>query len=235
MQLPHIVRVVLSLAGLGLPSLAMADGVPAPFPDPLTLYGSEARYEILRDGDKIGDHRISFQRRGDTVIVETRAEIAVPFLFLTGYRFNYHSRSIWRGSDMIDLEAVTIDNGNSSQVSIGWQDGKLRVTGPGGSAMLDAPLPPTEHWSKSFITQGEILNTITGRVNDVDLTRLSDAFVPTATGMARADRYRLAGDLDLETWYDTDGRWLGMRFQGEDGSTIEYRCRDCPAQLAIVQ
>ena len=235
MRLPHIFRAVLLIAGLGAPSLATADGVRAPFLDPLGLYGPEVQYEILRDGDKVGDHRISFQYRGDTVIVETRAEIAVPFLFLTGYRFNYHSRSIWRGSAMIDFEAVTVDNGNSSQVSVGWQDGKLRVTGPGGSAMLDAPLPPTEHWSKSFITQGEILNTITGRVNEVHLTELSEAFVPTATGMARADRFELAGDLDLETWYDADGRWLGMRFQGEDGSTIEYRCRDCPARLATAQ
>ncbi|MDY0873364.1 DUF6134 family protein [Dongia rigui] len=213
----------------------MADGMPVHFVDPVTLYGPEARYEILRNGDAVGEHLISFQRHGDTIIAEARSKIAVPFLFMTAYRFDYHSRSVWRAGAMVDLDAVTSDDGDTSQVSIEQLNGKLRVTGSAGSTMLSTALPPTEHWSKSFISQGEIINTITGRVNEVRLSKLSDAFVPTATGMARADRYTLAGDLNLETWYDAEGRWLGMRFQGKDGSMIEYRCRDCPAQLATAQ
>jgi hypothetical protein len=205
------------------------------FLDPVTLYGPEVRYDIFRNGDEVGEHRILFQRHGDTIIADARSEIAVPFLFLTAYRFDYQSRSVWRDGIMVDLDAVTSDDGDTSEVSIEWRNGQLQVTGSAGSTMLATSLPPTEHWSKTFISQGEIINTITGRVNEVRLSKLSDAFVPTGTGMARADRYTLAGDLNLETWYDADGRWLGMRFQGKDGSTIEYRCRDCPGQLATSQ
>jgi hypothetical protein len=96
-------------------------------------------------------------------------------------------------------------------------------------------VPPTEHWSKAFLGNGALLNTITGKLNDVETVTLGSAFVPTASGIARAERYRLDGDLKIETWYDGDGRWLGMRFAGRDGSTIEYLCRDCPAQLATAQ
>ena len=35
------------------------------------------------------------------------------------------------------------------------------------------------------------------------------------------------GHLHLDAWYDISGRWMGMRFKGRDGSTIEYRCRNC--------
>jgi hypothetical protein len=85
------------------------------------------------------------------------------------------------------------------------------------------------------VQQPEVLNTITGHVNRITTTKLVSAFVPAANGIIRADRYRLDGDIRLETWYDAAGRWLGMRFAGEDGSTIEYRCRDCPAQVAKAQ
>lgn len=235
MYLSRCYSAVTLLVGLGMSSVAMADSTKSDFMDPVALYGPEARYEILRNGDEVGEHRISFQRQGDAIIAEARSEIAVPFLFMTAYRFDYESRSVWRDGTMVGLDAVTSDDGNKSEVSIGWVNGKLQVTAPTGSEVLDAPVPPTEHWSKTFISQGNLINTITGRVNEVRLSKLSNAFVPTATGMARADRYLLAGDLNLETWYDTDGRWLGMRFQGKDGSTIEYRCRNCPAQLATAQ
>jgi hypothetical protein len=39
--------------------------------------------------------------------------------------------------------------------------------------------------------------------------------------------YRYSGELELDAWYSEAGRWLGMRFKGRDGSTIEYFCRNC--------
>jgi hypothetical protein len=33
--------------------------------------------------------------------------------------------------------------------------------------------------------------------------------------------------LNTEVWYDDLGRWVKMRFNGPDGSAIEYVCRRC--------
>lgn len=221
--------------GLVLPASANAQEVPSAFVDPLALYGPRVAYDILRDGEKVGDHEITFSRRGETLIAETSASIEVPFLFLTGYRFDYQSTSIWEGDLLTSLTARTDDDGELSEVSITRDEQEMSITGPTGTLELDRPLLPTEHWSQSFVQDPQVLNTITGHVNNITTTAIGSAFVPAANGIIRTNRYRLDGDIRLETWYDPAGRWLGMRFAGEDGSTIEYRCRTCPAQLARAQ
>lgn len=226
---------LLVLAGLSQFSDALADDPARIFQDPFALYGPSVHYDILRDGEKVGNHEISFTRQDGSIVARTHADISVPFLFLTGYRFDYHSTSVWEGDMLTRLEAQTDDDGTRSDVTIMREGQELVVTGPTGTLSFDQPLPPTEHWSLAFVQQPEVLNTITGHINRITTTKLGSAFVPAANGIIRADRYRLDGDIRLETWYDSSGRWLGMRFAGEDGSTIEYRCRDCPAQMAKAQ
>ncbi len=202
--------------------------------DPAALYGPVAEYDILRDGETVGTHRIDFHRSGQLTIVESRSQIVVPFLFFTAYRFEYQARSVWRDGNMIELTATTNDDGTLSRMSLRQDGGKVLLDGPDGRQHLDATPAPTEHWSMQFLHQ-TMLNTITGRINQVTLTPLSDAFVPASLGMLKAQRFRLDGDLKLETWYDQDGRWLGMRFAAKDGSSIEYRCRTCADQVATTQ
>nr|WP_298689323.1 DUF6134 family protein [uncultured Dongia sp.] len=220
------------LLAVVMPPSAWAQSGNNDFVDPIALYGNRAHYVILRNGQQVGHHVITFDRQGDTTIVQTRADIEIPFLFLTGYRFDYQSKSVWSGRTLESLTATTDDDGDKSVVEITRKDKALVVAGPSGTMILDRQLLPTEHWSIAFVQDDEVLNTITGHVNRITKTGLASAFVPAANGIIRANRYRLDGDIRLETWYDNEGRWLGMRFAGEDGSLIEYRCRDCPAQVA---
>lgn len=225
----------LALTAAALPWAAAAQDDAGSFVDPLALYGPNVHYDILRNGEKVGEHEINFARHGDNIVAETHADIAVPFLFLTGYRFDYKSTSVWDAEGLSSLVAKTDDDGDESDVTINRDGQTFVVTGPTGTLDTDLSLPPTEHWSISFLQHPEVLNTITGHINKITTTKLGSAFVPAANGIIRADRYRLEGDIRMETWYDPAGRWLGMRFAGEDGSVIEYRCRDCPAQMAKAQ
>jgi len=73
------------------------------------------------------------------------------------------------------------------------------------------------------LRQRHVLNTLTGRIDRVEIRPLARDAGPSPD----ADAYRYDGDLRLVSWYSDDGCWLGMRFEGQDGSTIEYRCRNC--------
>jgi len=37
-----------------------------------------------------------------------------------------------------------------------------------------------------------------------------------------AEHYQYDDDIKANVWYDNDGRWLKMKFVGEDGSVIQY-------------
>jgi hypothetical protein len=233
--MPRLIALVMLFCGwLGQGALAMEQAA-ARFDtgfDPLALYGPTATYDIFRNGEPVGSHRIHFARTGDVLSVESRSEIEVRLLFMTAYEFSYVARSNWQDGSLLRLEAMTDDNGERSIVRVAPTEDGLVAEGPSGQSTITPAHPLSEHWWQRFIAGEEQLNTITGAVNQIAVESLGTAYVPMAEGIAPAARFRIDGDIQLETWYDEADRWLGMRFQARDGSTIEYRCRTCRADLA---
>ena len=73
----------------------------------------------------------------------------------------------------------------------------------------------------------QVINTITGKINDVELQRRDTTAISTKHGDITATHYAYQGDLTTEVWYDDNGKWVKMRFPGKDGVMIEYKCRVC--------
>ena len=68
-----------------------------------------------------------------------------------------------------------------------------------------------------------VLNTLTGRINEI-------RFAPCETTLLAprdATCHAYTGDLDARVWYDARGAWVGLEFEGRDGSDITYRCTNC--------
>ncbi len=42
-----------------------------------------------------------------------------------------------------------------------------------------------------------------------------------------ASCFDYTGELVARVWYDRDMRWVGLEFEGRDGSNIVLACRDC--------
>jgi len=215
-----ILTVLLSTAGLS----------PAHAVDPLALYGSGLEFEIRRNGQPVGAHSMTFTPGADkTVNVVARSSIAVRFLGFTAYRFTYDSRSAWRDGRILDLAARTDDDGTISQVGATLNGDRLSVQGPHGTVDAPAATFPTDHWHPGVRGASVVLNTITGGLNQVAMTREGVESVPTGDGPRPAERWRYSGELDTTVWYDDAGRWVGLRFAASDGSIIDYVCRRCGA------
>jgi hypothetical protein len=200
--------------------------------DPLTLYGSVATYDIVRNGEPVGQHRITFSRDGDKLRVNSQSTIDISVLFIPAYRFQYAARSIWEDGILAELEATTEDDGEKYRVKAIRRGDQLWIEGPAGGMEAPTRLGVSEHWSRSFLDTGKQLNTIKGTLDQIRVDRLPPALVPLAQGHGMANRFRIDGDIQFETWYDDSGRWLGMRFAAKDESIIEYRCASCRADLA---
>ena len=73
----------------------------------------------------------------------------------------------------------------------------------------------------------KVLNTLTGKMNNVRIEARGQEYVPTEGGDVKAMRYAYTGELETEVWYDQEDRWVKMRFVGKDGVSIDYVCRKC--------
>ncbi len=196
--------------------------------DPLDLYGDAIRFDVRRNGTLVGSHTVSFARQGERLSTSTRFEVAVDVLFVTAYRYVYASEAVWTGGCLEGLTATTDDNGKESVVRVARSGDRLSVSGPKGTVTARRETLPTEHWSSAVIGHDAVINTITGRINRVEISSAGAETVKTADGRAiTARRYVYGGELDNEVWYDAEGRWVKMRFPAKDGSSIEYVCVKC--------
>ncbi len=195
--------------------------------DPLAIYGSEIRFDVLRNGQVAGWHRTTFVENGTGLEVHSVFDLKIDFLFFTVFRFRYESEASWRDGALENLKARTDDDGTMSSFEA-VRDGANYVIENGRETYSTrSPIYPTDHWNPAVLRQQRVLNTLTGRINQVEITPVDRETVQTEHGPIAATRYAYTGELETEVWYDDAGRWVKMRFAGRDGSTIEYVCRRC--------
>ncbi|MEP0069281.1 DUF6134 family protein [Pyruvatibacter sp.] len=194
-----------------------------------SLYGDRIEFGIYRDGSPVGKHEVRFEEQDGGLRVQTEFDLAVSALFITLFRLDYQSDAVWRDGQLVALEARTDQNGTVANVRAQADEGVLKITGPNGLYEADLGLFPTNHWNAGVVGSQQVLNTITGRVADVRLVPVGVEKVDTAHGVIDATRYRYEGAIQNEVWYDSNGRWVQMRFLGQDGSNVELRCRKCKA------
>jgi hypothetical protein len=214
-------------------SFATAAG-PAIAADPIQLYGNEIRFDVERDGDVVGQHVVTFTRTDQGVKVDARADIDISVLFIPAYRFKFQSHELWRDGALLSMDASTNDDGDYVVVKALRDDTGLRVKSTAGE--YEAPtLLPMSHWNAALLKGGVILNTMTGELIDIKVQDVGFDTVTTRNGSLRARHYIYSGDLTGDIWYDSDGRWVRLRFEAHDGSTIDYVCRRCRTAPVITE
>lgn len=186
-------------------------------------------FDVLRKGEPIGTHEVMVDRSGDTTraVIDTR--LRVRFLGFTVYRLDYSAEEVWAG-DRLERLTVSVDRDGERLALVGRRvDGAFELTAEDGTRRLPLPLVPTNHWHPRILEQAVVLNTLTGHLNRVEVQAVGREALTLAGDNVPATRYRYDGELRLDSWYDDSGRWLAMSFEAEDGSVIEYRCRNCAA------
>lgn len=238
-------RLMLVLAALLMPGMVHAANSPATAPvcqggggfDPVAAYGDEVSFVVRRNGNDVGFHRTTFNRRGEVLEAVSEMNLKVKFLFITAYNFSYRAESRWCDDALLELNATTTRNGRSTTVTAVRESVGVTIAGPKGTVAAPDFIFPTEHWHPEVLDDRQVLNTITGGVNQVAIEDLGDTEVITLDGIKLPARhYRYTGQLQTEAWYDAQGRWVKLRFAAEDGSTIEYVCVSCrPADDRVAQ
>lgn len=204
-------------------------------------YPSRISYSISRGGQQVGQHTVTFERKGPIMIVTAACAVEVRAMGVAAYRYNFRSREEWHGDQLQSLRATTDDNGKRFTVAAERREESLVVErtapapaptaaladqgyqGPDVSRqVLPGSLLPTSGWNMGQVKQTTLLNTESGKVAHVQVTPAGRETVQMPSGSVAATRYRYTGDLQMDQWFDDTGRWVKGTFTAFDGSTIEY-------------
>ncbi|PKR57976.1 DUF6134 family protein [Thalassospira lohafexi] len=195
--------------------------------DPIERYGNELRFQIRRNDSPVGSHIVQFHRGTDGIQVVAQSNIDISFLGFNAYSFRYRSESLWQDGKLAALSVKVDDDGEQTTINAKQDNGQLLVTGPDGEKDLPDGIFPTDHWNCGVLNSTSVLNTLTGNANDVTIQAKDREQLRTTSGTLMATHFTYSGDLITNAWYDQDGRWVGLQFEANDGSTIIYRCMNC--------
>lgn len=179
-------------------------------------------FRILRNDGQIGTHRLGFTRAGDALTVRIESGVRVGLGPITFHRYAHRATETWRDGRFLQYESETDENGTAGRTLIQraedgvWAEGRLapRYRAPDGAL-------PLTHWHRAML-EGPMISGQTGELLRPVVRWWGRSTVLTGAGPVAADHAQLSCNPDLETWYDTDGVWAGIRLTARDGSTIRY-------------
>ncbi|MDV7341275.1 DUF6134 family protein [Terasakiella sp. A23] len=196
--------------------------------NPVSIYGRSVEFDVLREGDVVGEHVTAFDMEDDVLMVRSKMNIDIFLLFIPVYGFDYRADEKWQDGRMVALNVNVVDGPDKFTLRADRENGDLVVHNKGQMLTVQGDIFSTNHWNMNVVEDSRVLNTLTGNLNEVTITPMGEEKVDVVGGTVMASRFDYSGDLkDTSVWYDDQGRWVKLQFKARDGSDIIYRCRTC--------
>jgi Domain of unknown function (DUF6134) len=188
-------------------------------------------YDVIRKGEKIGVHSVTFRHDGRHLAIATRTDIAVKLLGITFYRFHYEAEEDWVDGRLARLTSRTDSDGETLTVNLARAGDRIRGACNGTVLDLPADLLPISVWHPDFVRQSVILDQYKCVERNVRAT--DDGIEPIFAGAQNvaARHYAVTGELQRDVWYGPDGKIVQVLFPAKDGSEIAFVTRT-PSPLA---
>jgi len=177
-------------------------------------------FAVMRDGARIGHHRVTFTPRGDELIVDIDIRLDVTIAFINFYDYHHRNREVWRAGELVGFESTTDDNGKPNQVEVARDGADVRVKGTAFNGLTAANILPTSYWNPATIRAQSLINTQNGKVAQVAIADLGDDRIEAAGRQIDARHYRISGDVHVDLWYDRNGMWVKTAFNAPGDDTL---------------
>jgi hypothetical protein len=181
------------------------------------------RFRVARGGSDIGHHEVRFTRTSAHHLkVAIDIDLRVSFGPFTLFSYTHRNRTVWSDGRLLHLATRTDDDGDKHEVEAKRQDdGALRVSTKSETRVVPGDVLPTTYWIAATPDQSRLLNTQNGELAEVSVAALGTRAYSVPGGRVTAQGYEMSGDVRTKVWYDPDGRWIGLSFDGK-GEPVVY-------------
>jgi hypothetical protein len=209
-------RAVLLTAGAALVARPAAAALPVPTGDALT-------FRMMRFGNQIGTHVVTFQQAGDVLTVRIVVDVLVTFASIPLARYAHRGVETWHGTTLVEVVGNTDKNGRVQWMHAQRTDDGLVVLGSQTKRYVaPASAIPSSYWDKRML-DGPMISLEDGVLLSPKVADLRMDSIRLASGrLIAADHYNLSGAFDVDLWYDETQTWAGMALTVVDGSEIRY-------------
>jgi len=184
------------------------------------------RFKASLDGSQMGEHSFNVTNTPEGRNIESRANFAVKFLFITAYRYNHKADEIWKGNCLYKLTSTTKENSDVIEVR-GEQDGEsFTLKGPKGEVKGEQCLMTFAYWNPEILTKRKLINPQTGELLDVEIKPMGLEEIRVRGKKQQAERYKItAPKTEIDLWYDAQNgqkKWVALRSVTPEGYVVDY-------------
>ena len=181
------------------------------------------RFRVDRGGSEMGRHVLRFARPSSRQIdVAIDIDLKVTFGPFTLFEYSHRNETTWSGGRIQRLKTRTNDDGDKYTVDAEAQsEDSLRVRTQEETRTVPGDILPTSYWQRATVARTQLLNTQNGALAEVAVAPLGARPQKLPNGKVQADGFEMSGDVRVKVWYDPDGRWVGMSFDGK-GERVTY-------------
>lgn len=184
--------------------------------------GDEIRFRVLRQGNPFGSHSVSFESGpDDSLVARTRVELRAGLGPVALFRYDLLASEIWKDGQLVSVEGELRVDGNRQSMRAARVGDALAVEGSGFRGEAPGDIIPASHWNYAQMKGNTILSTEDGELIGVNILPQGRETVMAGGRPVEANRYRMDSDIDVDLWYDDEGRWIKLAFQAR-GQRIEY-------------
>ena len=183
----------------------------------------ELIFNILRNGNNFGQHRLFFEKEQDgTTFVDVEIEMKFSLGPINLFRYEHRNSEMWQGDKIVALDSETYDDGDQYQVQAEWNKEGVDIIAQQNQYNAPASIYSTNYWNPVILKADQLLNSQKGILEDINVTSLGTELFNVQGQDIEARKYQIEASIPIDIWYDlkTD-QWVGLAFQVR-GSDIRY-------------
>lgn len=184
--------------------------------------GDEIRFNVLRKGNPFGSHTVTFESGPNNALVaKTKVGLKAGLGPITVFRYDLSASETWRSGQLVAVSGQGNDDGKKGSMKA-TRDGKaLEVQGTEFTGEVPAGIIPASHWNYAQTKASQLLSTENGEIYKVTVTPKGRETIQAGGKTIEANRYFMDSNIDVDLWYDDQGRWVKLAFEAR-GQEIEY-------------
>jgi hypothetical protein len=177
----------------------------------------------MRNGGQIGASTMRVRRDGPETVAEVVTHVQVKIAYVTVYRFDQTVTEHWVDASLVEMTALTNDNGTVHKVSARRAGDILAVEADGKTSEVDPAAIPASLWNAALVRQTIALDPRDGSVTPISVVDHGEEQLVLEGRPTAAHHYSINTGMPQDVWYDEQSRLVKVELVGSDGSKIEYR------------
>jgi hypothetical protein len=188
--------------------------------------GDVISFNVLREGKPFGSHAVKFTTDANGALVATTSvSLKAGLGPVTVFRYKLDATETWLNGQLQKVSGTVNDDGKKRSVNATRKGDVLNVSGTDFNGVAPAGIVPASHWNYAQTLTGKLLSTEDGEILSVKVVTKGREAIKVGKKTIQANRYLMDSALDVDLWYDDDGRWVKLAFEAR-GQQIEYVLAD---------